>query len=391
MTIQDWNPESIAVHYSKFRVTERILLTGHSHQAWPDVAFDGQQQAWLDAAEFVDSKWSLAFEQAHKVKLFFADLLGESSANNYTLAASTHDLLIRFLSALDWKQRKRIITTDGEFHSMRRQLGRLIEAGIDVIRVPVEPAETLTERISNELDQHTLAVMMSAVMFKDSAIIPNLNIIGESCGSREIPLLVDVYHALNVLPFTLEQNGLEQAFIVGGGYKYCQFGEGNCFLRIPDNNQSRPVITGWYAEFSELEGTLSANATLYPTGGDRFQGSTYDPTSHYRAASVINFFNQQNFTPRVLRQISQHQIGLLRDAFDALDADPNIIVRTNVALDSVAGFLSLKTDAAPRIQSALKECDIWTDQRDGYLRLGPAPYVSDRQLTDAIIALAELL
>jgi kynureninase len=40
----------LAPHYSRFRVTERILLTGHSHQAWPDVSFDAQQRAWLDAA-----------------------------------------------------------------------------------------------------------------------------------------------------------------------------------------------------------------------------------------------------------------------------------------------------------------------------------------------------
>ena len=42
---------SIASHYSRFRVSERLLLTGHSHQAWPDFGFAAQQQAWLDAAE----------------------------------------------------------------------------------------------------------------------------------------------------------------------------------------------------------------------------------------------------------------------------------------------------------------------------------------------------
>ena len=43
----------LAGHYSRFRVADRVLLTGHSHQAWPDVAFEAQQRAWLDAAEFV--------------------------------------------------------------------------------------------------------------------------------------------------------------------------------------------------------------------------------------------------------------------------------------------------------------------------------------------------
>ena len=50
----------LAQHYSRFRVSERLLLTGHSHQAWPDVGFEAQQRAWLDAAELVDDKWARA-------------------------------------------------------------------------------------------------------------------------------------------------------------------------------------------------------------------------------------------------------------------------------------------------------------------------------------------
>ena len=48
------SPNPLAADYSRFRVGERLLLTGHSHQAWPDCGFEAQQQAWLDAAERVD-------------------------------------------------------------------------------------------------------------------------------------------------------------------------------------------------------------------------------------------------------------------------------------------------------------------------------------------------
>ena len=61
----------LSQHYSRFRVSERLLLTGHSHQAWPDVGFEAQQQAWLDAAEFVDAKWERAAEQASLVQAGF--------------------------------------------------------------------------------------------------------------------------------------------------------------------------------------------------------------------------------------------------------------------------------------------------------------------------------
>ena len=381
---------SLALHYSRFRVSERTLLTGHSHQAWPDVGLNGQQQAWLDAAEHVDDKWSIAFKKARKVKVFYNNLLGDSDPDNYTLASNTHDLLVRFLSATDLKNKPRIVTTDGEFHSMRRQLDRLAEEAVEIVRVPVDPVDTLSMRIAAEITPRTAAVMMSAVMFKDAAIVPHLSAIIEKSTSG-VPILVDVYHALNVVPFDLGSNGLQNAFIVGGGYKYCQFGEGNCFLRVPPGCEDRPVITGWYAEFGDLEKVQGSGLTRYPSGGERFQGSTYDPTSHYRACSVIDFFNQQGLTPSLLRDLSQYQLGILVQEFDHLDCEPALIKRKDVPINSIGGFLSLETTHAGELQAGLKAGVVWTDQRDGYLRLGPAPYVSDAQLRNAIAVLGKNL
>ena len=92
-------PNPLASHYTRFRVAERLLLTGHSHQAWPDVGFDAQQRAWLDAAEFVDEKWPRAMAQADHVKAGFARLLGDH-AGNIALGENTHELVTRWLSAL---------------------------------------------------------------------------------------------------------------------------------------------------------------------------------------------------------------------------------------------------------------------------------------------------
>ena len=69
------SPNAIASHYSQFRVSDRLLLTGHSHQAWPDCGFDGQKAAWLDAALYVDDKWEQAFIQAERVREGFARLM----------------------------------------------------------------------------------------------------------------------------------------------------------------------------------------------------------------------------------------------------------------------------------------------------------------------------
>jgi kynureninase len=55
------SPNPQASHYSTLRVTDRLLLTGYSHQAWPDGAFDGQVQAVRDTAELIGENWGQAF------------------------------------------------------------------------------------------------------------------------------------------------------------------------------------------------------------------------------------------------------------------------------------------------------------------------------------------
>lgn len=49
----------------------------------------------------------------------------------------------------------------------------------------------------------------------------------------------------------------------------------------------------------------------YGPGPARFAGATYDFTSHYRAAAVFKFFEDQRLIPKKLRELSQHQIEML--------------------------------------------------------------------------------
>ena len=110
-------------------------------------------------------------------------------------------------------------------------------------------------------------------------------------------------------------DGLGSAWVVGGGYKYLQLGEGNCFLRVPPRGEElRPRFTGWYAEFAELAAEKTPGAVEYPRGGMRFAGATYDPTSHYRAARVFDFFREHGLTPEALRANYLRQTTLLAHA-----------------------------------------------------------------------------
>jgi selenocysteine lyase/cysteine desulfurase len=381
------SPNALAPHYARFRVAERLLLTGHSHQAWPDCALDGQIEAFEDAARHVDDKWERAFERADRVRRGFTRILADE-AGSYALAASTHDLVVRLLSALPLGDRPRIVTTDAEFHTLRRQLARLAEAGVELVKVPSAPSATVAERVATAVDERTAIAIVSAVFYTNAHVVPGLAHALERCRRVGATFLVDAYHALDVVPFTVA--GLDDAFIVGGGYKYCQLGEGNCFLRVPPGCALRPVVTGWFAEFDALAAGAGDGRVTYGTGASRFAGATYDPTSHYRAARVFDFFDREGLSPALLREVSQHQVGRLARLFDDLGVDPVLVDRDrSVPLERIGGFLALRSARAADLCRALAVRGVSSDCRGDTLRLGPAPYLSDAQLAAAMAALGE--
>lgn len=392
-------PTALSAHYSRFKVSERLLLTGHSHQAWPDVAFEAQQQAWLDAADLVDHKWARAAEVADEVRGHWRRLLGDRDGS-IALGQNTHELVTRFLSAVvptfgapesrapARPARRALVTTDGEFHTIRRQLDRIAEEGVEVHKVPAQPVETLGERIAAAVDARTYAVLVSSVLFETAQIVPNLASVAAACAKHGAELLIDAYHHLNVVPFDLA--GLEAAFIVGGGYKYCQLGEGNCFLRVPADCRLRPVLTGWFSEFADLA-DRDHSGVRYPAGDARFAGSTYDPTAHYRAAAVFGFHVRMGLTPPRLREISQRQTSQLAAGFAALDIEPGFASLVEMPDEQRAGFVAIRMAHAAAIVNDLHARGLLADARGDTLRLGPAPYLSDDQLARAIDLLADVL
>ena len=195
---------------------------------WPNrgysTVFEMRLSMWTRSGEKPWSERSVS-DKALRVRL-------DDPHGEYALAQSTHDLLIRFLSGLPLKERPKLVTTDSEFHSMRRQFKRLEEEGLEVVWVPAEPIDTLPARMAEEIDDKVAAVLVSLVFFNSGRIARGIEELAAPCAQAGAAFLVDTYHAAGVFDFSVQNMGLEEAFMVGGGYKYLQWGEGNCFLRF---------------------------------------------------------------------------------------------------------------------------------------------------------------
>ncbi|MFP8487921.1 hypothetical protein ACKGJO_02390 [Gracilimonas sp. Q87] len=378
-------------HYSRFNVGDRLLFTGHSHQAWPDVAREGQTEYFDVCARDVDNKWETAFEKTEILRDYLRDFYDDPDGF-YCREESTHILFVSWMSSLDLKNKPKIISTDGEFHSLFRQLHRLEEEGLEFVQVPVQPDDTFAERIIGEMDDRTSAVMLSRVYFETSLINTHLTEIAAAAREKGIPVLIDDYHGTNVVPLSIREAGLEDCFILIGGYKYLQWGESNCFLRFPKDCDYRPAITGWFAAFSSLDNPRNDDPVVYDDGDQRFASGTYDPSSQFRAAKVVEFFREMELTPQVLREQYKAQVALLREEFTSKDFSPSLIRLTHEEpLDLNGGFLSLTSPKAREIRAALMENGVFTDARGEILRFGPAPYITTDQIRMAMHKLEHVI
>lgn len=382
---------SLQPHYSHFNVANRLLFTGHSHQAWPDAAFEGVREYMTLVSEQVDKKWETAFEKTETLRNYLRTFYDDPSGK-YCREQNTHVLMVSWLSALDLKNKPKIITTTGEFHSMYRQLRRLEEEGLEILYLPHQDDKKLLQSIREKLDERTAAVMLSRVYFETSEINTRLKEIGQAVKTAGVPLLIDDYHGTNVVPLSVREEELDHAYILIGGYKYLQWGEANCFLRFPSGCKLRPVVTGWFAAFENLDKPRGRQPVPFDNGDQKFATATYDPISQFRAAAVAGFFRKQGLTPGLLRKQYSSQLDYLRSLFDEKKFNEAVICHANTRpVEESGGFLSLRSPHARKIRASLLEHGIFTDARDDILRLGPAPYTTSGQCEEVIRALTRCM
>jgi selenocysteine lyase/cysteine desulfurase len=352
-------------HFSRFLEArpDRLHFAAHSHHPWPDVSFEAHQQAWLDAAAMMDDKWDHVFgDVIPSARSRVAAVLGLADPSTLTFGPKTHSFLVRLFSCLDAPVR--VLSTDAEFHSFTRQSRRWEEAGLAIVdRIPAEPFETLPSRLTREARAgvHDL-IYLSQVLFDSGLVLSSLDQIVSSVPENRTFVVIDGYHAFMALPVNLGAIQ-DRVFFLAGGYKYAMSGEGVCFLHSPAGYGPRPVDTGWYAGFGQLE-TGVGEDIAYGDDGSRFAGATFDPSGLYRMNAVLGWLESQGITPA---QIHGH-VHALQDRFLAGAPDLGELLIDDPSRRG--NFLTFRSDQAAEIYHRLHDKDVVTDYRGDRLRIG---------------------
>ena len=367
---------SLKPHFSRFLNARpgRLHFAAHSHHPWPDVSFEAQQRAWLEAAELMDSKWDTVFgEVIPEAQRHIARLLSLPDPATIAFAPNTHELVMRLLSCIR-KRKPRVLTTDGEFHSFARQITRLEAVGLaEVTRVAVEPFADFPERMRAAIAETEYELLyMSQVFFNSGFVVPDLAALIHAVPHENAMIAIDGYHGFMALPTDLSAIA-SRAFYLAGGYKYAMAGEGVCFMHCPPGYGARPANTGWFAEFGAL-GAPHRGKVAFGTDGSRFLGATFDPTGLYRFNAVMRWLQIEGVGPAEVRG---HALELQRRFLEELESLQHAhLNRTTLqAPDQARGnFLCFRTPLAESLYRAWTNENIITDCRADRLRIGFGVY-----------------
>ena len=366
-------------------------MAAHSHHLWPDASFDAQMQCWLDAAELADRKWDKVMGQVWpQAQANVAAELGGLPAERIVFASNTHDFLIRLHASVPADGAVRILTSDGEFHSARRQLARWEEEGLAAVtRVAAEPFDSFSDRFlaAARAGGHDL-ILISHVLFASGQVFQHCQELAALARPQGPWVVIDGYHAFMALENPVFETTAQSAFYLGGGYKYAMAGEGMAFMHCPPGFGPRPTLTGWYAEFGELTAPPGSSVG-YTSDAMRFMGATFDPSALYRFNGIQAALRAEGLTTPA---ISRHVAGLQRHLLDRVRSSALADADLLNPLDGGphARFLAFRTPAAASWSSWLQQEGCVTDVRGDVLRIGLGLY-HDEADVDAFAALAAAL
>ncbi|WP_265587513.1 kynureninase/PvdN C-terminal domain-containing protein [Sphingomicrobium arenosum] len=373
---------------------DRLHIAAHSHHLWPDASRVGQMRCWDDAAALADHKWDKVMgevwpEAAANVA---AELgMGNDQWRRIVFAGNTHDFIIRLAAACPRRAGGplRILTSDGEFHSARRQFARWVEAGeITLETVAVDPFDSFAERFTARAAEgaHDL-VMVSQVLFGSGRVVAPLDALVELGQPEGSWVVIDGYHSFMAFEAPFPRGWSDKAFFLGGGYKYAMAGEGMGFMCCPPGFGPRPPLTGWFAEFEDL--TLPPGMVGYAEDAMRFMGATFDPSALYRWNAIKGMLIAEGLDTAT---INAHVAALQEQAVEAL---AGTVLGEAELLNPIDGgpharFLAYRHERAADWCAALKAEGCVTDVRGEVIRFGFGLYHDARDV-DALAALAKTL
>jgi kynureninase len=358
----------------------RVYLANHSLGRPLDATDDDVREGLAAWYAHMGDAWGAWMTEMDAYRGRLAGLLHAPRSDCIVPKTSAGQGLRAILNTYD--RMPRVVATRGEFDSLDVILREYAQRGrIELAMVePRAEGRFDTADILAAIGKRTDLVVISQVIFNTGQRLAELPEIVRATHQASGRLLLDVYHALAVIPVDILD--LDVDFAVGGSYKYLRGGPGACFLYLHPRHLDgslRTLDTGWFAKRDPFA-YVRPHPPQYAPGGDAFLESTPPVLPFYQARAG------QMFTLAIgVDRLRAHSLGL-QARLIALLGDRGFVAAGGTK-DHGAFVVVIDERAEDRARQVREE-GVVVDARGQYLRFCPDILTTDIEMVTAADALA---
>ncbi len=282
------------------------------------------------------------------------------------------------------RPRRKIVMTELEFPSNHYLFEGFRRYGAEIVYVPsADPIRLDLERFLDAIDERTVLVPLSLVLFK-SACITDVRAVIEKAHRVGAHVILDVYQGAGAVPIELES--WEADFAVGGSVKWLCGGPGAGYLYVrPDLAATlEPALVGWAAHEAPFE--FATGAVRYAAAPERFQSGTPNVPSLYSARAGYEIVAAIG-----VPAIRERSLRLTRQIIDAA-LTAGYRLNTPTSDHERGGSVVIDVPDAAAVADQLLRRQVIIDYRPGAgIRMAPHFYNTAAEIDHAMATLSEIV
>ncbi|MGZ4818722.1 MAG: aminotransferase class V-fold PLP-dependent enzyme [Terriglobales bacterium] len=378
-------PDDLLRYRPQFPILDQTTyLISNSLGAMPRAVYDSMHEyadSWAHRGvrAWEEKWWMLAAEVGDDIGAIMNAPAGTVSVHqNVTFCQAI------VASCFDYSgKRNKIVFSDLNFPSVMYFWNAQRRRGARVEMVPTDGIHVPLDRMLSAIDEQTLLVPISHVIFR-SAYINDAKAIIDRAHQVGALVVLDTFQSLGTVPVDVQ--ALNADFVCGGVLKWLCGGPGVAYLYVrPDlASNLQPTLTGWIAH--EQPFAFQVGEQRYSSGQYRFMNGTQNIPALYAAQPGA----------RIIREVGVDKIRAksVRQTAKLIELAEKRGWRVNTPRDPErrGGTVSIDMPFAQEVCAELIKRNILVDYRpNAGVRMSPHFYTKDEELEVAIRAVEEIL
>ena len=350
-----------------------VYMISHSLGAMPraaQVALNEYAQLWVEKSITAWEDW---IKESKLAAARIEKILG-AAAGTVQMATNVSQVQATLASCLDYSgPRNRVVYTSLNFPTVSYVWKAEERRGAEVVVVPSDDGIGVpTERLLAAIDERTLVVPISHVLFR-SSFIQDAAAIVKRAHEVGAMVILDTYQSAGTIPLDVTALGVD--FVCGGSVKWLCGGPGAAYLYVRPDLIPRftPRTTGWFAHRAPFAFTMPDQE--YAEDVSRYGGGTLAIAPLYQAragAELIGSIGVTAIRQKSLRQTA-HMLKRAADAGYRINSPQSESQRGGTVVMDFAG--------ADKVCAELNRRKFFCDHRPGGgLRASPHFYTTDAEV-----------